>query len=107
MSEEKNITVPGGLNAINLGRHWAAIDGGEQVVALISMNVPNRIKGDRYDLYAQKAREALSVIGEVKSGEVVFDEENGYVFRQNLNHKNRSKKPREPKVYSLDFIQQG
>lgn len=103
---EKQVTVAGGVNAINLGRHWAAIDGGDQVVGLISMSVPNRVKGDQFNAYAEKAKEALSILGEVKSGEVIFDEELGYVFRQNLNHKNRSKKQteRKPKMYSLDFI---
>jgi hypothetical protein len=104
MSNEKSISVPGGLNAINLGRHWAAIDAGDEVIALISMSVPNRIKGDVFDAYAEHSKAALSVLGDVKSGEVIYDESMGYVFKKNVTHKGRSKNLREPKLYPLNFI---
>lgn len=110
LNNEKNVTISGGVNAINLGKHWAAIDAGDKIVGLISMSTPNRISGEQYDDYAAKAKSALAVLGEVKSGEVIFSDGSGYMFRKNLSHKNRSKNPekvREAKLYSLDFIKQG
>lgn len=81
---------------INTGKAWAAVRD-EQVAAVISMRIPNDCD---FDLYRKKAMEALEVVGTVKSGEVVLKEDHHY-FVQRLNHQNRSKKPREPKVYKL------
>ncbi len=108
-NNEKNVTISGGVNAINLGKHWAAIDAGDKIIGLISMGTPNRISGEQYEEYATKAKAALAVLGNVKSGEVIFSDGTGYMFRKNLSHKNRSKNPdkvREPQLYSLDFINQ-
>lgn len=78
------------------GKAWAAVKGGK-VISLIPMRIPNDCD---FELYREHATEALKVVGDVKTGEVV-EVEGNLVFIQRLNHPNRGKKPREPKTYSI------
>jgi hypothetical protein len=81
---------------VKTGKAWAAIRK-ERVVSLISMSIPADCD---FESFRSKAVEALAILGEVKSGEVVV-EGGKFQFVQRLNHSNRSKKPREPKVYEI------
>lgn len=79
-------------NSKNLGMHWAAIKG-NQVIAVIPMQVPKYVD---FDTYRQSAISTLELLGEVKSGEVLDDYgERCFIIRK--NHANRSKKPRTSK----------
>ncbi len=81
---------------LKTGKAWVAIRD-ERVVSHISMRVPAECD---FESFRTKAVSALSILGDVKSGEIT--EKGGkYLFVQRLNHSNRSKKPREPKIYVL------
>lgn len=82
--------------SINLGKHWGAISNGA-VVGVVSMRVPSSVD---FEEYRTIISEALALLGEVKSGEVIERAGQRY-FVQRLNHKNRSKKPRTPKEYLI------
>lgn len=79
-----------------LGKHWAAMRK-DNVVGLISMRVPGDID---FDEYRKKATACLEMLGEVKSGELIEKDGKRY-FIQRLNHANRGKTPRDPKVYEV------
>ncbi|MFK5948021.1 MAG: hypothetical protein QM500_04520 [Methylococcales bacterium] len=80
----------------NLGKHWAAVKG-DRAIAVISMSVPGNID---FESFRDKAAETLSILGDVKSGEVVRRND-CYYFIQRLTHSNRSKKPRTPKEFKM------
>lgn len=82
----------------SLGKYWAALKDG-QVISMISMRVPNDAD---FDDYRQKAIDCLSVVGQVKSGEVVETAEGEKYFLQRLTHENRGKEPRENKKYLIN-----
>lgn len=81
---------------LELGKCWAAIKN-EQVIGTISMKVPGYVD---FDAYSQKAKECLSMLGDVKAGDAIEIEGIRY-FVQRLTHANRSKKPRVPKTYVI------
>ena len=79
-----------------VGKAWAAIKDG-QVITTISMRVPNWVD---FDLYREKAKECLELVGEVKAGEVV-PKDGQLVFIQRLNHRNRGKRERQPQEFTI------
>jgi len=104
MSEEKAEYNVGGetiekpeIDIKDLGKCWAAIKN-EQVIGTISMLVPSYVD---FDEYRNKANDCLSMLGVVKSGQLIEREGVRY-FIQRLTHANRSKKPRTPKTYIVD-----
>ena len=86
----------------DLGNYWAAIRD-DEVVAVMSMRVPNDVD---FQDYQNKVYEALKCVSEtVKRGYIVETDE-GRVFVQRANHANRSKnadpsKRKPPKVYRM------
>lgn len=84
------------VDGVSLGKHWAAMRS-DNVIGLISMRVPVDVD---FDAYRDKAIACLSLLGEVKSGEVI--ERNGErYFVKRLTHINRGKSPRKPKEYLI------
>lgn len=80
----------------NRGKYWAAIKD-EQVMALLPMQVAYDVDFEQYKSYC---KQALVMLGEVKAGEVyLFAGKRYFVLR--LNHANRSKAPRVPKVLEV------
>ena len=83
------------------GKYWAAVSG-DFVVGLVLMPWIHR-EDPRFAAYRDKARESLSLLGEVISGEI--REANGVrVFVRRLTHPNRpraSAMPRSPRCYQL------
>lgn len=91
------IVVEKNVEQIKTGRCWAAVNN-DYVVAVVSMRAPKNIEMDTYRTHAI---EALSVLGEVHSGEII-NSDGERVFCKRLTHKNRSKNPqvvRTPKMY--------
>lgn len=76
-------------NAKSLGMHWGAIRG-DQVIAVMPMQVPNDVD---FEEYRRRAVQALELLGEVKAGEVLDDYGQRY-FVKRLNHANRRKHPK-------------
>lgn len=89
-------TVSNKENTSTLGKFWAAVKD-DKAIAVVSMKVPNDVD---FDAYRDKTKDALSLLGDVRSGEL-FRINGAYVFVQRLTHSNRSKKdtPRIPKQY--------
>lgn len=86
---------------VSIGTFWAAIRGSYALAAL-PMRAPNDVM---FEKYRDTAQQALSLLGgDVKSGELfAFQGKRYFVVR--LNHANRSKTPRAPKVYELkEFV---
>ncbi|MCP4934099.1 MAG: hypothetical protein GY927_07795 [bacterium] len=85
----------------NLGQFWAAIRDGK-AVKLVSMSVPTDIGRNQYNDYASKQRDALNVLGELRSGELLKRDDE-FIFLQRLTHKNRSKSQdgRVPKEFEI------
>ncbi|TNC86369.1 MAG: hypothetical protein CSH37_04750 [Thalassolituus sp.] len=86
-----------GLNdAKELGKYWAAIQN-DIVVCIISMTVPNDTD---FDLYREKAKDCLGVLGKVKQGMLVSSPL-GIKFIIRGNHRNRGKTPTPAKVIEV------
>jgi hypothetical protein len=83
-------------NEKKLGKYWAAINK-DTVIGVISMRVPKDVD---FDAYREKAIGCLSMLGDVKSGELIEREGKKY-FQQRLTHQNRGKSPRQPKEYLM------
>ena len=83
------------------GKYWAAVSG-DFVIGLTLMPWINR-EDPRFAAYREKAKENLSLLGEVITGDI--QEINGIrVFVKRLTHANRpqaSPLPRVPRVYQL------
>jgi hypothetical protein len=58
------------------GKYWAATRGG-QVVSMISMVVPSNVD---FSEYRQRASEILSMVGSIKSGKMVIDQNKSMWF---------------------------
>jgi hypothetical protein len=84
-----------------VGKYWAAISD-HKVINLISMKVPNHVD---FDSYRAKAIECLSLLGDVKTGEVVLREDKP-VFVQRKNHANRGKQEsaKPAKEYAIEQV---
>jgi hypothetical protein len=93
------IVVEKSVDRIETGRCWAAVNDG-YIVAVVSMRPPRDVEMDTYRTHAI---EALQVLGEVISGDVV-EIDGKKVFCKRLSHKNRSKSSqtiRVPKMYQF------
>jgi len=98
MSEESaGYRTESGASNVNYGKYWAAIKN-EKVLALLPMKLS---KDKDFEEYRSKAIKALSMLGDVKSGELQI--KNGVrVFIKRLTHPNRGKTERKPKEYIVD-----
>jgi|SRR5690606_41684288 len=91
-----------GHSGRDLGNYWAAIRG-DEVVAVMSMRVPNDVD---FQDYQNKAYAALQCVSEtVKRGYIVETDE-GRMFVQRANHANRSRNAdpsmrKPPKIYAM------
>jgi len=77
------------LNESNsLGQCWAAVRK-DKVVLTISMKVPKDVD---FEVFRVKAIETLSLLGDVKAGELFVYEGQEYFMSRPHKHQNRSKK---------------
>lgn len=83
-------------NAINLGKHWAAIRG-DQAIAVIPMTIPQDVD---FEEYRRRAISTLELLGEVKTGDVLDDYGQRCFVKRNT-HENRGRNPRPPKVFPI------
>ena len=90
--------APETVETISLGKCWAALLD-DQVVGLISTSVP-RQKNIAFEEYREKARDCLSMLGDVITGELVDYQGRKYVAKR-LTHKNRGSSPRNQKLYHI------
>ena len=78
-----------------LGKGWGAISN-DLAVCFISMKVANDVD---FDAFRAKVREALTLLGDVKTGEIVEKDGVRY-FLQRPNHQRRGK-AKPPKIYQF------
>lgn len=88
-----------GHDAMKVGNYWAAIRN-DEVIAVISMRIPNELD---FDSYREKARECLAVLSEdIKTGEVIQSgDKRVFVVRPNHPNRSKSKTPKKPKIYKM------
>lgn len=100
MSEEK---VSYGKNqpssGVSLGKCWAALRN-DNVAGVISMRIPRDVD---FDIYRQKAKECLELLGRVKAGDMIERDGKRY-FIPRLTHANRGKKTREVKEFLVSSL---
>ena len=85
-----------GEKIVNLGKFWVALKN-EKVIGFMSMKVP---ADANFDLFRNRAKACLSVLGEVKAGELIKRDEQ-VIFLKRLTHVNRGKKKRTPQEFKL------
>lgn len=79
-----------------LDKVWAAISD-DQVVAMISMKVAD---SEDFASYREESINALSKLGDAKSGDLVKKGRQRYFVRY-PNHRNRSKNPKPPTFFEV------
>lgn len=85
-----------------ISRAWAAIRG-ERAIVVVPMDIPLDVPLDEY---RSRVRHALELVGDVKSGELHY-QEGKLIFVKRLTHGNRSKnKNREPKSYVYKVLEE-
>jgi len=94
---EQLIEDSGLLDAQELGKYWAAIQD-DTVVSVISMHVPNDTD---FDLFREKVKDCLGVLGKVKQGMLVSSASAGVKFLVRGNHRNRGMNPTPAKIFDV------
>lgn len=93
------MVINNNFSGLKTGKYWAAIKD-DMVAAVVFMSEPQNLD---FDSYREDAVKALSLSGNVISGEVVVLDGHK-VFAKRLTHKNRSKNPsanREPQIFQF------
>ncbi|HMX99482.1 MAG TPA: hypothetical protein PKC44_06880 [Agitococcus sp.] len=89
----------------SFGKYWAATSG-TRVVSL--MLIPTIDDKEVFEAFREKSREALSLVGEVATGEVVLrDGRKVFVKRMSRNNRTTGKAAQRPEpIFSIPFYMQ-